>query len=90
MTASSLHHFLLSKRRRLRRRRPAANSREGFTASPTSARHKEIALRAYGLWEQRGSPLGPPEEDWFRAEQEIRSERASLPETAEGLPARFS
>jgi hypothetical protein len=37
--------------------------------------HEEIALRAYRLWEERGSPAGSPEEDWFRAEQEIRSER---------------
>lgn len=32
----------------------------------------EIALRAYLLWQDRGSPLGSPEEDWLRAEQEIR------------------
>ena len=32
---------------------------------------EEIALRAYCLWEERGSPIGSPEEDWFRAEQEI-------------------
>jgi Protein of unknown function (DUF2934) len=34
---------------------------------------EEIALRAYGLWEKRGCPIGSPEEDWFRAEEEIRS-----------------
>jgi hypothetical protein len=30
--------------------------------------HEEIAVRAYGLWDERGSPIGSPEEDWFRAE----------------------
>ena len=43
---------------------------------PEGTRHEDIALRAYYLWEERGSPIGSPEEDWFRAEQEIRSERA--------------
>jgi hypothetical protein len=33
--------------------------------------HEAIALRAYGLWEGRGCPIGSPEEDWFRAEREI-------------------
>jgi hypothetical protein len=40
--------------------------------------HEEVALRAYRLWQQRGSPVGSPEEDWFRAEQEISSEQAEL------------
>lgn len=32
---------------------------------------EEIALRAYALWEDRGRPIGSPEEDWFRAQQEL-------------------
>jgi glycosyltransferase involved in cell wall biosynthesis len=32
--------------------------------------HSEIALRAYCLWKERGSPMGSPEQDWLRAEQE--------------------
>ena len=32
---------------------------------------REIELRAYQIWQKRGSPLGTPEEDWFRAEQEL-------------------
>ncbi|HXJ97057.1 MAG TPA: DUF2934 domain-containing protein [Terriglobia bacterium] len=32
-------------------------------------RHEEIAVRAYQLWQERGSPLGSPDEDWLRAEQ---------------------
>lgn len=30
-----------------------------------------IALRAYVLWEARGRPIGSPEVDWFRAEEEL-------------------
>src|SRR5579863_296158 len=40
----------------------------------TGEAHEEIALRAYRLWEEGGCPIGSPEEDWFRAEEEIRSE----------------
>ena len=37
-----------------------------------SISHEEIAVRAYALWEQRGCPIGSPEEDWLCAEEEIR------------------
>jgi hypothetical protein len=36
----------------------------------------EIALLAYGYWEERGRPEGSPEEDWYRAETELRRRRA--------------
>ena len=35
--------------------------------------HEEIAALAYDLWERRGCPIGSPEEDWIRAEQELKS-----------------
>ena len=35
----------------------------------------EIAKLAFSYWEARGSQGGSPEEDWARAEQEIRSRR---------------
>jgi Protein of unknown function (DUF2934) len=38
---------------------------------------EEVAIRAYRRWEERGCPIGSPEEDWFRAEEEIRSEQAA-------------
>lgn len=31
---------------------------------------KRIAERAYYLWERRGRPVGTPEVDWYRAENE--------------------
>jgi hypothetical protein len=33
--------------------------------------HEEIEMRAYDAWEERGRPLGSPETDWFKAEQEL-------------------
>jgi len=35
--------------------------------------HQRISALAYFFWEQRGCPCGSPEEDWYRAEQEIRN-----------------
>lgn len=32
----------------------------------------QIALLAYELWQQRGCPMGSPEEDWNRAETELQ------------------
>ena len=37
---------------------------------------------AFGLWQERGSPIGSPEEDWFRAEQEIGNQDVQPPEVA--------
>ena len=41
---------------------------------------KAIAQLAYAYWEARGRPWGSPEEDWFRAEHEIRKSLASRPD----------
>ena len=35
----------------------------------------DIERLAYGFWLERGSPIGSPEEDWFRAETELRAGR---------------
>jgi hypothetical protein len=40
------------------------------TSEPTQ---DEIALQAYLYWEDRGFQGGSPEEDWLRAEQELRA-----------------
>lgn len=42
----------------------------------TAFDHDEIAALAYEFWQARGCPFGSPEEDWFRAERELR-DRAS-------------
>lgn len=33
--------------------------------------HAQIAIRAYQRWENRGRPLGSPEEDWVNAEEDL-------------------
>jgi isopentenyl diphosphate isomerase/L-lactate dehydrogenase-like FMN-dependent dehydrogenase len=34
---------------------------------------KEVAMRAFELWQERGCPTDSPEVDWKRAEQELRA-----------------
>ncbi len=40
---------------------------------PCEPTHEEIARLAYSYWESRGCQGGCPEEDWTRAEQELRA-----------------
>lgn len=47
------------------------------TQQTRNSLHEEIALRAHRLWEERGSPIGSPEDDWSRAESEIRDKEAA-------------
>jgi hypothetical protein len=45
--------------------------------------HEEIARRAYQLWEERGKPHGSHEEDWYRAEHELRHQSEATAATEE-------
>lgn len=60
-----------------------------------SERQQKIQLAAYYLWQHRGSPLGTPEVDWFRAEEELgrqaetASTRAVLVTAAETIGSAF-
>jgi hypothetical protein len=49
---------------------------------------KQIALRAYFIWEHEGRPEGHGAEHWARAEAEIRSEQAALKTVAPKKPAK--
>ena len=53
-----------------------AAARDG-AISPPATLHSGIARLAYSYWEQRGRPEGSPEEDWLRAEAEIRNRQNS-------------
>jgi Protein of unknown function (DUF2934) len=44
-------------------------------AESGAPKHEEIAQLAYQYWESRGRPLGSPEEDWLRAEQDVLMDR---------------
>ena len=35
----------------------------------------QIAELAYLLWQERGCPVGSPDEDWYEAERQLRSKR---------------
>jgi hypothetical protein len=50
----------------------------GPAVSPSG---EQIAALAYSYWKARGYQGGSPEEDWFRAERELR-ERRSQGDTA--------
>jgi hypothetical protein len=43
-----------------------------------NGRHEKIARLAYSYWESRAGQSGSPEEDWFRAESEIKTHERRL------------
>jgi hypothetical protein len=45
-------------------------------SAPAPASQEQIASLAYSYWEARGFQGGSPEEDWLRAEQELRAAAA--------------
>lgn len=49
---------------------PQLTEQDGTESVPSP--RERIALLAYSYWEARGCPFGSPEEDWLRAEQEVR------------------
>jgi hypothetical protein len=51
-----------------KRRKPAAKKQEAI--NPT---REEIARLAEKYWAERGWPEGSPEQDWLRAEQELKA-----------------
>jgi DUF2934 family protein len=53
-----------------------SGSAEVIDLGSHQAEKEEIARLAYEFWLERGSPIGTAEEDWFRAEAEVRSRRA--------------
>ena len=48
------------------------NRLEGRSVDNTEPSNEEISQRAFQLWEERGRPEGSQDEDWFRAENELR------------------
>jgi Protein of unknown function (DUF2934) len=46
-------------------------------ASRPAPTRENIAPLARALWKARGCPEGSPDDDWFRAEQALKSERKS-------------
>ena len=42
---------------------------------------QRIEQHAYSLWQQRGRPDGSADDDWFRAERELRGSVPTLVQT---------
>jgi hypothetical protein len=63
-------------------RKPAANWQEWISKPPLAPppavppraepSYAQIAELAYSYWLSRGCPIGSPEADWFRAEEQLR------------------
>ena len=49
----------------------------GEGGSVTDVSRDDIARLAHSLWERRGGECGSPEQDWFRAESELKARRSS-------------
>jgi hypothetical protein len=47
--------------------RPHANT-ECAMSGPSD---EEVARKAYALWENRGKPIGSPDDDWYQAQKEL-------------------
>jgi hypothetical protein len=59
---------------------PASSVFPAGAAAPTvyEPSHDEIAILAFLYWESRGGQGGSAEEDWLRAEQELRVRATSV------------
>lgn len=62
------------------------NSLEGYAAMNADL-HDEIARLAYQLYEDRGRRDGFHEQDWLRAEQQIRSRKNGAQPVSESTKA---
>ncbi len=56
---------------------PTAKQPASGPAETPAAHAQAIEVRAYELWLERGRPDGSPEDDWYRAEHEIRADDES-------------
>jgi hypothetical protein len=53
--------------------RESLGGTDPVSPAQTESRRESVEALAYQFWEERGRPMGSPEEDWFRAEVEIGS-----------------
>lgn len=60
----------------------AAGANGASTPGEVVLDRREIEQLAYYYWLERGGQGGSAEEDWFRAEQELRRRRGLLPKQA--------
>jgi hypothetical protein len=60
-----------------RPRRSAAEPAAAVALETAAPAPEQIAHLAYFYWEARGYQGGSPEEDWLRAEQELRAQASA-------------
>ena len=61
---------MATKRLEIQPRQKTRNQATKKESDPPS--HDQIAKLAEKYWAERGRPVGSPEEDWLRAERELR------------------
>ena len=66
--------ILLGEERIMLRHTTDEKATKSEPAEPTNLNpdHDTVAALAYQLWTLRARPIGSPEVDWFRAEDELR------------------
>ncbi len=64
------------KRDKPTRNAPVHESTAAIALSSGPVEDEEIRSVAHQYWVDRGCPIGTPEEDWLRAEADVRSRRA--------------
>jgi hypothetical protein len=52
--------------------KPAQVTNSDLESLLAALESERISALAYFYWQQRGCPVGSPDEDWFRAERDIR------------------
>jgi hypothetical protein len=60
----------------------ATRQLNGKGPAAAASHHEAVARLAYEFWLSRGRPVGTAEEDWRRAEEEVRK-RARMPALTE-------
>jgi hypothetical protein len=63
----------------------APDSSEATELASNRDEREEITRLAHQFWIERGCPIETPEEDWFRAEAEVRSRASKRGETADSI-----
>ena len=59
-----------------RMHKPTTGDRSREVPANVNADQASIARLAYVHWLERGCPIGSPEADWSRAEQDLRNDQA--------------
>lgn len=62
----------------------AESQKHSEVASPIAPDSQEVARLAFSYWESRGCQGGSPEDDWYRAEEELQNHGAAR--TNERIP----